>query len=159
MTLLSHSLPMTFLSARQVTLLHTMCHRNMWRVLYSHWPMQKESWWGMYVFAWVYDCQGNSVGFTSSTLFFAPFGCRFAPNWVWSEPSPIQCPLSPFGGPSFLHLTWFLCSLCVVHICAHLCAVWGWSLVCPSILGSGASAAYVIRGSGMQAESPKLYSQ
>jgi hypothetical protein len=43
-----------------------------------------------------------SPPFGTSTLSFAVFGFRFAPEGLWSEPSPMQSPRSLFGGPSFL---------------------------------------------------------
>jgi hypothetical protein len=89
----------------------------------------------------------------TSAPYFAPFGCRFAPNWIWSKPSHIQSPPLPFRCfrcRPFLPLTQFLHLQHAVHIGAHLYAMQGWSLVCSSILSSDASAAYVIRGLGMQ---------
>jgi hypothetical protein len=76
-----------------------------------------------------------SPPFGTLPLSFAVFGCRFAPEWLWSEPSPTPSPLSLFGGLSFL------CSHHAVHICVHLGAVWGWSLGRLSDFGSDASAA------------------
>jgi hypothetical protein len=43
-----------------------------------------------------------SPPFGTLPLFFAIFGFGFAPEWLWSEPSPMESPRSLFGGPSFL---------------------------------------------------------
>jgi hypothetical protein len=62
--------------------------------------------------------------FTTLTLFSALFRCRFAPNWLWSEPSPIQSPLSSFGVPSLLSPPLIpVFAPCSSHLCAPRCCV------------------------------------